>query len=144
MKTALIIISIMSFSFPCFGGIEDSLLPIIIQAESGNRAHIISRDGGYGLCQIQKPTLEHYNKVHRTELTTKNLLDSETNKKIAKWYLSWLNNRLSGYGYRNDKARILCSYNWGFSNLKRNRFVIPEWFWNHKNRVYRAYLLTTK
>lgn len=129
----------------CYGrSVEDDLLPVITMAESANRPHIISRDGGYGLCQIQKPTLEHYNKVHHAKLTTRDLLDGATNKKVARWYLSWLNGQLGKSGYKNDKARILCAYNWGLGNLKRNGYVVPAWFWRHKNKVYYAYLSTVK
>ena len=117
----------------------DELLPLIILAESSGREQAVSPDGGYGLCQITAPLLTDYNRVNKTAYTLNDMLSADLNKKVALWYLRWLNSYLTKYGYPNDSLRILVCYNWGVGNLKRNDFRVPDWFMRHPNKVYMSF-----
>ena len=137
----LLYFTILLFPSIAFAGIEKDLLPMIAQAESGGRQRIISEDGGYGLHQITLPLLKDYNRINKTNFKLDDMLSKRLNTKVAKWYLVWLNNYLTKYGYPNDKLRIVVAYNWGIGNLRRNKFRVPDWFKHHPNKVYRYFFI---
>ena len=126
----------------CNANIIDDLLPIISAAESTDRDWIVSRDGGYGRYQITVPVLVDYNIKHKTNYMLIDMLSPRESELVVKWYLNWLNNYLTKYGYKDDNLRILVAYNWGIGNLRKNNFRIPGWFITHNNKIYRNFCQT--
>ena len=122
--------------------IIDDLLPIISEAESTNRDWVISRDGGYGRYQITAPVLADYNINNKTNYMLMDMLFPQESELVVRWYLDWLNNYLTKYGYKDDNIRILVAYNWGIGNFRKYNFKIPSFFILHRNKVYRNFCQT--
>jgi len=122
---------------PLRAGVVDDLMPLVKMAESSGDPRAVS-NGSWGLYQISQPVLDDYNRIHGTEVTVEELFNPLTNEIIARWYLDWLNDWLSGHGYPDDPQRLIYSYNTGMGKLRRNNFKIPEWTKDHPNRIYRS------
>lgn len=113
------------------------LLPHIAYAESSNNPKAIGGGKDIGLYQISPPLLKHYNRANKQRLSRNDLFSPDKNETVARWYLEWLNAQLTKHGYKDDAPRICCAYNWGYGNLVRNGFAVPDWFKNHSNETYR-------
>lgn len=87
----------------------------IVMIESGNR-NIISNDGGYGKFQITTPVLREYNDHFINNLTLRETLDPDINRKIANWYLNIRIPKMLRHYHRKVNTRnIIICYNAGIS-----------------------------
>lgn len=113
MKTLIFLVGFLFLGF-----VPKSLakidLNIIQEIEShGNPKAFNKRSGARGLYQITPICLKHFNSVHGTDYSLEMLFDVEINTKIAKWYISWLEERCDS-----DKE-VLIAYNFGLKNMRR-------------------------
>jgi soluble lytic murein transglycosylase-like protein len=86
---------------------------IVLEIESnGNPRAYNKRTEARGLYQITPICLRHYNDVHRSSFTGEDLFQPLINKRIAVWYIHWLEKRCS------SDREVLISYNYGFKHRK--------------------------
>jgi soluble lytic murein transglycosylase-like protein len=95
----------------------------IIQAESTNNPAAVSKagqDSGLGLMQVSKVLLIDYNERHHTDIQQEELLDPETNIKVACWFLNSIPRRigLDEIPVTNESlSKVYAAYNVGIRNF---------------------------
>ena len=126
MKILLLLLCISLYTTSIFADeIENSLLPCIIEIESGGNQNAISPAGAIGLCQITPIVLAEYNQICKDDLTTKDLFYPDINKKICIFYLR----RLKDHYIPKDKFSIellLACYNAGPTKMKKLNWDIQK------------------
>jgi soluble lytic murein transglycosylase-like protein len=129
------------------GDVVEDLVPIIIQAESSGNPQ--ASDGqSYGLMGISPSVIKDYNTfnfyiddrgtrifTHET-INIGDLYDPSINVKVGTWHLRRLRVQLPEQ-FKDSKVHLIAAYNWGLGNLRKNNWVVPKWFYNHPNKIYR-------
>ena len=112
MKTfVLLLILCLLWKIPISLGKVNHL--VIAEIESSNNPKAFNaRSGARGLFQITPICLKHFNNVHGSSYASEDLFQPLINKRIAVWYIGWLEKRCS------SDREVLISYNRGFKYRK--------------------------
>ena len=145
MFKTLIGIAVICVLLPCAGFCDDidTILPYLIQVESGGNPNAVSKAGAVGICQITPIVLKEYNREKKLwyerarfystdrEYTMKDMFSKAVNKQVATWYLRRLTNK-----YKCDTIeKMLGAYNWGIGNVRKVNYDVNRFPKSVKNYI---------
>lgn len=133
----------------------NTLIPIIIQIESGGNPNAVSEDGCIGILQISPAVLEEFNDIKPDfwwtkcinskcyEFIEKDLYNPFINRHIGIWYLERIwSHYLPHYKIPQTIENLLIGYNFGVGNL--NKWYKQGAKWNELPKETRNYILRYK